>query len=110
NQAAEVAGIAAIEHEHEIGKQIDAIRGIRDQLFDALRQVDGLTPLPSESNFILIGVDPIIGSGAELHDRLAAVGVFTRTYGDPWLTNYLRISMPRADQLDILLDRLSSVL
>ena len=110
NQAAEVAGIAAIDFAADIGRQIDAIRDTRDKLFDALLGIEGLSPLPSQSNFILIGVDPALGSGRALHDRLASVGVFTRTYSDPLLTNYLRISMPRADQLDLLLDRLRSVL
>ncbi len=110
NQAAEVAGVAAINAAGEIGEQIDAIRQTRDALYDALLSTDGLSPLPSESNFILVGVDAAVGSGQQLHDRLAAVGVFTRTYSDPALASYLRISMPRADQLDALIDRLNSVL
>ena len=110
NQAAEIAGIAAIDCANEIGKQIDAIRNTRDDLYDALLNIDGLAPLPSQSNFILVAVDPSIGTGRELHDRFANVGVFTRTYSDPLLTNHLRISMPRADQLDTLVERLMSVL
>lgn len=110
NQAAEVAGIAAIAAAAEIGEQIATITDTRNTLFEALLQTDGLSPLPSESNFILVGIDPAIGSGSELHDRLAAIGVFTRTYSDPSLAAYLRISMPRDDQLETLLDRLRSVL
>ncbi len=110
NQAAEIAGIAAIDCAEEIGKQIDTIRATRGRHYDALVELDGLMPLPSDSNFILVGVDPSIGSGRELHDRLASVGVFTRTYGDPLLTNHLRISIPRTDQLETLIDRLRGVL
>lgn len=109
NQAAEVAGIAAVDHADEIGGQIGAIRDCRDLLYDRLLDFEGLSPLPSVSNYILVGVDPGIGTGNDLHDRLAGVGVFTRTYSDPLLTNYLRISIPRADQLDALLDRIESV-
>ncbi|MDE2892944.1 MAG: aminotransferase class I/II-fold pyridoxal phosphate-dependent enzyme [Chloroflexota bacterium] len=110
NQAAEVAGIAAVDHADEIGGQIGAIRASRDQLYERLLDFEGLSPLPSDSNYILVGVDPGIGTGKELHDRLAAIGVFTRTYGDPLLTSYLRISIPRADQFDTLTERLGSVL
>lgn len=110
NQAAEIAGIAAVDHADEIAEQIKAIRGTREQLYATLISIEGLAPLPSSANYILVEVDPAISTGRELHDRLAAVGVFTRTYSDPLLTNYLRISIPRADQLDILLERLSSVL
>ena len=110
NQAAEIAGIAAADGADDIAEQIDAIRNTRDELYEALLDLEGLTPLPSHSNFILVGVDPGIGTGRQLHDRLASVGVFTRTYSDPLLTNYLRISMPRADQLNTLLERISLVL
>ncbi len=110
NQAAEIAAIAAIDSAAEIGTQIDAIRETRDQLFNALLELDGLTPLPSQANFILVGVDPNVGTGRELHDRLASVGVFTRTYSDPLLAEYLRVSIPRADQLDTLIQRIGDVL
>ncbi|MYE06130.1 MAG: aminotransferase class I/II-fold pyridoxal phosphate-dependent enzyme [Chloroflexi bacterium] len=110
NQAAEVAGIAAIECADEISEQIETIRSTRDKLYDALLDIKGLSPLPSHSNYILVGVDPRIGAGLQVHDRLAAVGVFARTYSDPLLTNHLRISVPRDDQLDTLLERIGSVL
>ena len=110
NQAAEVAGIAAIDSATEIHGQIATIRQTRDALHDALLEMDGLSPLPSDSNFILVGVDPTVGTGRELHDRLASVGVFARTYSDPALASYLRISVPRADRLDTLIERLRSVL
>ena len=109
NQAAEIAGIAAIDSLGEISAQFDAIRSTRKSLLKSLDDFEGLDPLPSQANFILVRVDPAIGTGRQLHDRLAAVGVFTRTYSDPLLAGYLRISMPRHDQLDTLLDRISSV-
>ncbi len=108
NQAAELAGIAAIECATEIGEQLQAIRATREELYQALLGLDGLAPLPSASNFILIEVDPDIGTGREFHDRLAAIGVFTRAYRDPLLASCLRISVPRADQLGTLVARISS--
>ena len=110
NQAAEIAGIAAVDHVDEIAEQINAIRGTREELYATLHSIEGLAPLPSSANYILVDVDPAIGTGRGLHDRLAAVGVFTRTYSDPLLTNHLRISIPRADQLDTLIERISLVL
>ena len=110
NQAAEIAGITAIDCAAEIAGQIEAIRDTRDRLSAVLEEIDGLDPLPSESNFILIDIDPAIGTGRQLHDRLADLGVFTRTYSDPLLASHLRISMPRHDQLDTLIQRLRSAL
>lgn len=109
NHAAEVAGLAAIDAADEIAQQIDAIRETRDQLLQALQDINGLTPLPSQANFILTQVHESLGNGRALHDRLASVGVFTRTYSDPTLAQYLRISMPRADQLELLIDRIREV-
>ena len=110
NYAAEIAALAAIESTDQISKQIEAIRHTRDQLHEALLTLDGLTPLPSNANFILVKVDPTIGTGRQLHDHLATRGVFTRTYSDPLLASCLRISTPRADQLDTLLQRLKSAI
>ena len=110
NQAAEIAAIAAVDCADEIEVQLESIRNTRDDLHNAVLDFEGLMPLPSSANYILVEVDPGIGTGRHVHDRLAAVGVFTRTYGDPLLTNYLRISPPRADQLDSLLSRLGAIL
>ena len=108
NQAAEVAAIAALGHAEELRAQIVAIRSCRDQLLQALGGLRGVVPLSSQSNFILVRVEA--RSGRELHDRLAALGVFTRTYSDPRLSRYLRISVPRPDQLESLLERLQTAL
>ncbi|MYD53359.1 MAG: histidinol-phosphate transaminase [Chloroflexi bacterium] len=110
NQAAEIAGIAAVYHADEIAAQIQTIRNTRNELYDTLLGIEGLSPLPSSANYILVEVDPVIGTGGKVHDRLAAAGVFTRTYSDPLLAKYLRISIPRADQLNTLIERISLVL
>ncbi len=110
NQAAEIAGIAAVNAAADIANQLQRIRRTRDALFEALQRIDGLDPLPSHANFLLIRVDSAIGASRELHDRLARVGVFSRVYSDPALSSYLRISMPRQDQLDTLVERLRGAL
>ena len=42
NQAAEIAGIAAVDHADEIAAQIQTIRGTRDELYDTLLGIEGL--------------------------------------------------------------------
>ena len=110
NEAAEIAGMTAVENAVEIAAQIQIIRSTREELYNTLLDIEGLSPLPSSANYILVEVEPGIGTGSQVHDRLAAVGVFTRTYSDPLLTNHLRISIPRADQLSTLVERLNSVI
>ena len=110
NQAAEVAGIAALSDRIANEALFSKIRATRRKLNRAIDAIDGLSPLPSQANFILVEVDERHGSGQDLHDRLAAVGVFVRAYRDPRLTNHIRISIPRDDQLDLLLERIRSVL
>ncbi len=108
NQAAEVAALAALQHANELHKQIAEIRSCRDRLFEIINGLDGLSPIPSQANFILVEVER--GSGRDLHDRLASLGVFTRTYSDPRLEHCLRISVPRPDQLESLAQRLQTAL
>lgn len=110
NHAAEVAAIAALHASVERGTLTASIRRTRRQLFDALQTLDGLDPLKSQANFILVEIDSRLGTGRDLHDRLAAVGVFVRHYSDERLAQHIRISIPRDDQLETLTARLQSAL
>ena len=105
NQAAEIAGIAAhrqCRRDRHADRRHPPNSG-RPVRKPSSRSTDSIH-LPSDSNFILIAVDPNIGTGRNLHDRLAARSACShRTYSDPLLTNHLRISIPRADQLTTLL-------
>ena len=108
NATAETAGLAALAASDGLLEQAAQLRTVRDDLIRGLMEIDGLRPLPSDANFVLIEVDLRLGTGRDLHDALAQRGVFTRAYSDPRLANYLRISAPRPDQLAALLARIQS--
>ena len=112
NEAALVAGLAALSPDSRAAShaQFSKIRRTRRHLVRTLESFEGLSPLKSHANFILVEVNASIGSGREFHDRLASVGVFVRAYDDPRLANHVRISIPHHDQLDTLIERIRSVL
>ncbi|HEX2172262.1 MAG TPA: histidinol-phosphate transaminase [Dehalococcoidia bacterium] len=101
NVAGLVAAEAAIRARVAWQPQIDKIIAERARLFAALQQSAILTPLPSESNFILCRVDPRITAG-DLRDRLARRGIFVRYFDKPGLRNAIRVSVGRPEDTDAL--------
>ena len=73
--------------------------------FDAL---PGITPLPSDANFVLCRVPD--GRGKAVYESLAARGVFVRYYSRASLADYLRISVGTSRQTDRLVEALSEAL
>ena len=117
NAAAEAAGLAALRAADALNAQADRIVETRERLIAALAEYPQLRPYPSQANFVLVRVAPLgedagatSSAGREFHDALARQGVFVRFYSDRRLRNCVRISAPRPDQLDTLLERIARVL
>ena len=73
-----------------------------------LEAIPGVTPLPSEANFILCRLPQ--GRGKDVHERLARRGVFVRYYARGVLTDYLRISVGTPADTDRLIASLIEAL
>ena len=73
-----------------------------------LEGVDGVTPLPSDANFILCRVPD--GQGRAVYDGLAGRGVFVRYYSRGVLADYLRISVGTPADTDRLVAALGEAL
>ncbi len=111
NLAGEVAALAALTHSDDYGAQIEALVAVRNDLGDQLAAFSWLHPAPSDANFLLCRVDSendgTQPTGLSLRDALAEQGVFVRYFDSPdRLRGYIRISVPRPDQLDDLVERL----
>ena len=70
----------------------------RGRLFEKLKQLDFLRPIPSQANFILSEV--IKGRAACIQDELEKQGILVRYYDTPLLRNYFRISVGKPEQTD----------
>lgn len=107
NVAADTGAQAAIAHFAEIKETIASIVAERDRMASLCGELGWLTPLPSQANFVLFGVE-----GRTAKDVAAALrtkGVLVRYYERPDLANYVRISAGRPEDTDRLMAALRSI-
>jgi histidinol-phosphate aminotransferase len=105
---AEAAAIAALNEAEYFEEKRELVLTEREYLFDGLSAIDGIKPLPSEANFILVEVEPPV---PDMVDRLTEVGVLIRNLeGLSGLEGaHVRITVGTRRQNDILLDALKTV-
>uniref|UniRef100_A0A2P2JJQ6 histidinol-phosphate transaminase n=2 Tax=Rhizophora mucronata TaxID=61149 RepID=A0A2P2JJQ6_RHIMU len=101
--AAEVSACAALQNPTYLEKVKEALVQERQRLYELLKeQVPYLTPFPSYSNFILCEVISKMDA-KKLKDDLAHMGVMVRHYNNKELKGYIRISVGKPEQTDILM-------
>lgn len=105
-----VAALLAVEATFEdltwVRSGVVRLRVERGRLFRQLRKLNIVQPLPSEGNFLLCRV--LRGDAATVQQRLAELGVMVRGYPDE-LANYLRISVGRPEDTDVLVKALLAI-
>jgi histidinol-phosphate aminotransferase len=105
--AAAVASLDDLEHLQEV---VDRIVGDREQLAANLREMPGVEPLPSQTNFLLVRL-PVENAGP-IVEELGRRGVLVRHFGRPELgiLDCLRVTVGTPEEHDIFLSELESVL
>lgn len=99
----------ALDHAEEFERQAERIRADRESLFEALSAMDGVTPYPSEANFILFGVSP--GSAGPVHAGLKERGVLIKNLASqPMLEDCLRVTVGTPQENAAFLDALRACL
>ena len=106
--AADTAAVVTMEHLSAAGKRIDRIIEQRSWLFDELVQLPGLSPYPSQANFILCKV--LGASAQQVRDQLRKQGILIRYFNTPGLTDHIRISIGTKEQNQKLISTLKGVL
>lgn len=103
NVFSHAAAMVILKHKALIAKRIAFIRSERERAFQALAQIDGVTPYPSRANLILFEVaDP-----DAVFTGLIERGVLIRNVTSyPMLGNALRVSIGTAGENDRFLDAL----
>ncbi len=100
NRFAIAAGVAALDDLGYMRANVARIRSERERLSAALRGM-GLFVYPSHANFVAaICTQP---SPKEFADALARDGILVRTFGDPRLCDWLRITVGTPEQNDRVL-------
>ncbi len=107
NVAASSAAMASLNDLNYLSGNVKKIMAERLRLLDQLSTLPFLQPYPSEANFLLCKV--INRDAAELKLALASQGVLVRHYNTPLLKSYIRVSVGRPQDTDILMSALKQV-
>ncbi len=103
-----VAGLKAIEAVLDDAAYLqDSVRRIRverGRLYRALRKLNFLQPFPSQGNYILCRVTR--GDAHDIQRKLADRGILIRRYGSADLREFLRITVGRPEDTDVLISAL----
>lgn len=112
NTLAVAAGEAALRDRAHMAATLKTVREEREYLFAALSEIPGLTPFPSEANFLLADIS---GTGMESHqlvEKMAAMGILIRNcanfYGLD--TRFVRVAVRTRAENESLVRALKSLI
>jgi histidinol-phosphate aminotransferase len=106
NVLTQAAALFLLEHVDVLEEQAARIRADRDALATALAAFPGVTVYPSRANFLLLRVpDP-----NRTFEGLRRQGVLIKSFNDPSMKKYLRITVGTPDENRILLNALREAL
>ncbi len=108
SQAAEAALLASFEDLDLLRERVDRLVRERERMSDLLAKAPGVTPLPSDANFVLCQLPD--GKGQAVYQGLARRGVFVRYFGHPRLRDFVRVSVGTPQQTDRLMEALDGTL
>jgi histidinol-phosphate aminotransferase len=108
-----VATAAAIASLEDVGYNQAVVARIladRDALADRLRQIPGVAPLPSATNFLLVRLP--VSEAAPIVRELARRGISVRHFANPafGIADCLRVSVGTPEENDIFADELKAIL
>ena len=99
----------ALRDRRTLNNIVRRIVGERERLYRELSGIDGITPYPSEANFVLTRIER--GDAGELHQKLMSMGLVLRDLtGVRRLENHLRITVNKPEQNDKLLTAIRKLL
>jgi len=97
NRMTSAAGVAAMEDEYYYEANCRRVAATRDALKERLRGA-GYDLTDSRANFLFVRCPGV--SGAELYAGLRQRGVLVRHFGNPRITDYLRVSIGTPQDMD----------
>lgn len=107
NSLSQTVAAVVLNNRDTIDGQIDAIISERERLYSALKGLDGVSPYPSEANFILFKVM----DADELHKRLIEKGILIKNLNRAGrLENCMRVTVGTFVENDAFLDAMKNLL
>lgn len=100
----------ALRHRGVLDEQTRRIRAERARLFDALAEIDGVRPYPSEANFILLRLPS--GRATPVFESLKRAGVLIKNLdgAHPLLIDCLRVTLGTPEENDAFIAALKAAL
>lgn len=105
----QVAGIAALADQDHLSSVKSKVAAAREQIA-AIALENGLTPLPSATNFVTIGCGRDGAYAKRVLDALVAAGVFVRMPGVSPLNRCIRVTAGTAEDLAVFAEELPRAL
>jgi len=105
----QAAGIAALSDQAHLERVVAQVAAARDEIA-AIARANGLTPLPSATNFVAVDCGRDGDYARRVLDALVAAGVFVRMPGVAPLNRCIRITAGTEEDLHILAEELPKAL
>lgn len=111
NTLTQLSAEFALDQVRVLEDQADKLKSERARLFDLLNQLPGVTPYPSEANFILIRLAESKNARG-LFDAMKQRGVLVKCLdgGHPLLMNCLRLTVGTGSENDAMIQALAQAL
>ena len=107
NVAGTAAALASLADTDELAENVALLRQERTRLFELLSSFTGLQVPPSQANFILCKVKNM--PAIRLKEELAQGGILVRYYNNRYLKDYIRVSVGRPQDSEILFNALQEI-
>ena len=107
NLAAEIALLASLGDHSALLERVQSIVVERNRMMSMLKQIPGLTPWPSQANFILCGLPE--GRGKEIFEGLCSRGIFLRYFDSARLRDHVRASVGLPHETDAVVAALKEL-
>ena len=100
-------GEATVDAEDYYQEKCAAIIRTREETAQKLNKM-GFTVLPSKTNFLFVKSDRI--GGRELYEKLKDRGILVRHFGNPRISDYIRVTIGTDAQMDQCLSAICAIL
>jgi len=107
NSFSQAAARVVLAYRDVFNKQIRDILQQREELWQGLQNIEGVTPYPSVANFILFRTNY---ESKAIHRGLLEKGILIRRLGGPELPGFLRVSVGTPEENKLFLQALAEVL
>jgi histidinol-phosphate aminotransferase len=108
NTLSQAAAVAALKHKNIIERQISLLISERENLYNVLSQMKGITVYPSETNFILFKTST---DATRIYTKLKQAGILIKNLNRPGpLKNCLRVTVGKPEENNEFIAELRKVL